>query len=105
MLQRFLPDGFAQSFMSDLIEDRNNDRCLPLVHLVATSASPPPSAASLIAHFNARPRFVSEGFAPEDRINRTHKYLRNLLDLSHVMRGGSPGIEHRGFFLRKSHGA
>ena len=105
MLQRFLPDGFAQSFLSDRIEGRNNDRCLPLAQLGATSASPPPSTARLIAHFNARLRFASEGFAPEDRINRTHKYLRNLLDLSHVMRGGSPGIEHRGFFLHKSHGA
>ena len=59
----------------------------------------------MIAHFNARLRFVIEGFLLEDRINRTHKYLRSLLDLSHVMRGGSPGIEHRGFFLHKSHSA
>ena len=41
----------------------------------------------------------------EDRINRTHKYLRRLLDPSHVMRGGSPRHRTSGLFLRKSHGA
>ena len=34
-----------------------------------------------------------------DRISRTHQYRRDLLDVRHVMRGGSPGIEHRDFFL------
>ena len=33
------------------------------------------------------------------RVSRTHQCLRILLDLSHVMRGGGPGIERRDFFL------
>ena len=34
----------------------------------------------------------------EDRINRTHKYLRRLLDPSHVMRGDSPRHRTSGLF-------
>ena len=39
------------------------------------------------------------------RANRTHKCLLSLLDLSHVMRGGGPGIERRDFFLGRAHGS
>ena len=38
------------------------------------------------------------------RVSRTHKYLRPLLDLIHVMRGVGPGIEHRDFFWPEATG-
>ena len=38
----------------------------------------------------------------DGRTSRTHNYLCTLLDLSYVMRDGSPGTEHRDFFLGES---
>ena len=38
----------------------------------------------------------------EGRVSRTHKYLCALLELSHVMRDGIPGTEHRVFFFGES---
>ena len=40
----------------------------------------------------------------EGRVSRTHKYLVALLGLGYVMRDGTPGIEHRDFFLGITHG-